>query len=221
MDFSFLLNRYHFDPKALEAKGFVHQAGVYSLRRSFADPNFYAIIRIGKDLFDIKVYETSFNEEYIPFTLKTTQSPLVAGMKDQVNDWVNELVREVNKGNKTLKKAMAFCREHLGPDEDHPFNEGTHPSTTVFRTAKSGKWYALFMEIKPEHLGFPGEERLSIVNLKENPKKIPEVVDRRHVLPAYHMNKHYWIMMILDETLPEELMEELLTDSYNEVKAKK
>jgi hypothetical protein len=59
MDFSFLLNRYHFDPKALEAKGFVHQAGVYSLRRSFADPNFYAIIRIGKDLFDIKVYETS------------------------------------------------------------------------------------------------------------------------------------------------------------------
>jgi predicted DNA-binding protein (MmcQ/YjbR family) len=221
MDFSFLLSRYRFDPKTLEAKGFVNKEGVYSLQKSFADPNFYAIIRIGKDLFEIKVYETSFNEEYIPFTLKTTQSPLVAGMKEQVNDWVNELVTEANQGNEAQKKAMAYCRERLGPYEDHPFNEGAHPSTTVFRTSKGGKWYALFMEIKPEHLGFPGEEPLAIVNLKENPKKIPEVVDQKHVLPAYHMNKHYWIMMILDETLPEELMEELLTDSYNEVKAKK
>ena len=145
MDFSFLLSRYHFDPQALQEKGFKEKAGVFSLQKPFADPNFYAIIRIGKELFDIKVYETSFNEEYIPFTLKTTQSPLVAGMKEQVNDWVAELVRQASKGNDAKEKAMAYCREHLGPYEDHPFDEGTHPSTTVFRIAKKGKWYALFM----------------------------------------------------------------------------
>jgi len=221
MDFSYLLARYTFPQALLSQEGFQENEGIYSLKKTFSDSNFYGIIRIGDSLFDIKVYETSFDEEYIPFTLKTTQSPLVAGLKEQVNEWVNALIEKAEESNDMVKQTMAYCEQKSGLSPDHPFDEGSHPTSSVYRIAKAGKWFALFMRIKPASLGLEGEKTLEVVNLKEDPETMDKIVDHVHVFPAYHMNRKYWITLVLDSTLPLETMKALIDGSYHEVKAKK
>lgn len=34
------------------------------------------------------------------------------------------------------------------------------------------------------------------------------------IIPGYHMNKEHWITLILDESIPDELVQKLITDSY-------
>ena len=44
-----------------------------------------------------------------------------------------------------------------------------------------------------------------------------ETVDNKAVFPAYHMNKKYWITVILSSDVPFEKITALLDESYAEV----
>jgi predicted DNA-binding protein (MmcQ/YjbR family) len=221
MDFSYLLEHRHYEPERLRKAGFEERSGIFSLKRPFADPNFYGIIRIGEGLFEIKVYETSFDEEYIPFTLKTVQSPLVAGLREQVNDWINTLLSEDFDQNDAKEKLLAYAQEKYHSPADHPFDEKPYERSTVLRVKEGGKWYALFMGVPAKCLSFPDESDIQIVNLKESEKTIETAVDNLHVFPAYHMNKKYWVTLLLDPTMNLETAKALLDESYTLVSAKK
>jgi Uncharacterized protein conserved in bacteria len=221
MDFSFLLEHHRLNLQALTQDGFALTEGTYQKKRAFADLNFYGIIRLNQDIFDIKVYETSFDEEYIPFTLKSVQSPLVAGLKEQVNAWVNELLAKDFDQNDLRKKTIAYCEEKYGSKEEHPFDEDPYAASSVLRVGPQGKWYALFMGVPAKSMGFPSSEEIQIVNLKEKPEDMERIIDHIHVFPAYHMNKKYWITVLLDETLDFSHLSDLIEESYQLVKGTK
>lgn len=218
MDFSFLLEHHKPNPEALLHDGFSFENGFFQKRQVFTDPNFYGIIRIGETLFDIKVYETSFDEEYIPFTLKTIQSPLVAGLKEQVNAWVNDLLKKDFDQNDIRNKLIHYCEEKYHSPEEHPFDENPYAASSVLRTEPKGKWYALFLTVPAKVMGFPGEEQIQILNLKEKPEEMGEIIDNVHVFHAYHMNKKYWVTVVLDNTIPFERVCDLIERSYQLVK---
>jgi len=147
MDFSYLLSHHKLDPVLLEKAGFCKDNEVYTLRQYFADPNFYAIYRIGVSLFEVKVYETSFDEEYIPFALKSVGTSLVAGLREQVNEEVKRLLQTAFKQNDVKNRLFAYGQERHGSLPEHPFAEDPHVTAMVLRVKKAGKWYALFMSI--------------------------------------------------------------------------
>lgn len=39
-------------------------------------------------------------------------------------------------------------------------------------------------------------------------------LDRVHFYPAYHMNKKYWITIVLDKEVDEPLVQQLLAERY-------
>jgi predicted DNA-binding protein (MmcQ/YjbR family) len=214
MDFSFLLEHHHLNPERLLADGFSFQQGLYEKKQAFSDPNFYGIIRLGPALFEIRVYETSFDEEYIPFTLKTVQTSLVAGLKEQVNTWVQTILEQDFDQNDVKNRLIAYCKEKYHSELDHPFDEDPYKAALVLRVEPHGKWYALFMDVKASAMGLKSESDIQIVNLKEKPEEMKDIVDNVHVFPSYHMNKTYWITLILDETIPFERVCELAEKSY-------
>lgn len=221
MDFSYLLSHHKYNPALLEKAGFCKDNEVYRLRESLADPNFYAIYRIGPALFEVKVYETSFDEEYIPFTLKSVQTPLVAGLREQVNDKIKELLATVFDQNAMRERLLTYGEEKHGSVPDHPFDEDEHIPATVLRVKKAGKWYALFMGIPAKKMGFKDDGEIQVVNLKADPQKMDETIDNVHFFHAYHMNKKLWITIILDETTPWEKATRLLDESFALVSQKK
>ena len=62
------------------------------------------------------------------------------------------------------------------------------------------------------------KENADIINLKLESDEIETLIKKEGFYPAYHMNKKYWITLILDETLSDETIIEYIKKSYENVK---
>jgi predicted DNA-binding protein (MmcQ/YjbR family) len=93
-----------------------------------------------------------------------------------------------------------YCLSFTGAQETFPFG----PNTSVFKVA--GKMFALSQL---------GADSLR-VSLKCEPQ-LAQVLREAHaeVLPGYHLNKRHWNTVIIDGSLPEQLVKDLIEDSYD------
>ncbi len=104
----------------------------------------------------------------------------------------------------TFAQLYDYCMAKPGTVEDYPFGE----ETLVFKVG--GKMFALTgIEALPPR-----------VNLKCDPERVPELRERYEAIrPGYHMNKSHWNTVVLDGTIPEPLICELIDHSYELVVA--
>ncbi len=90
-----------------------------------------------------------------------------------------------------------------------------YDSNAVFRHTDNRKWFALVMDVQREKLGLSGEEYADVVNLKVDDMFLRDMLIRQDgIFPAYHMNKQHWISVLLDGTVPEEKVFEMIDMSY-------
>lgn len=93
------------------------------------------------------------------------------------------------------------------------------PGNAVFRYRGNGKWFAvLIKDVKKRSLSIGGDGTVDVLNLKCDPRM--SVVDHVGVFPAYHMNKEHWISILLDGSVPMELIQNLIAFSYSLVSKK-
>ena len=94
-----------------------------------------------------------------------------------------------------------WCHARAGVTEERPFG----PSTTVFKV--EGKVFLLVVL-----------ERLPLeLSLKCEPE-LAEALRRDHpgvVRPGYHLNKRHWNTVTCDGSLPEQMVWDMLEDSYD------
>jgi len=97
-----------------------------------------------------------------------------------------------------IEELRACCIAKKGVTEEFPFGE----NTLVFKVM--GKMFAL--------TNLDGD--LSI-NLKCDPEKAIELREQFPcVLPGYHMNKKYWNTVLVDGSIPNQLLQEWIDHSY-------
>ena len=64
-------------------------------------------------------------------------------------------------------------------------------------------------------LGIEDKKEIEIINLKFDKNQALDFVESNdHIFPAYHMNKNNWITILLDGSLSDELISELIKKSY-------
>src|ERR671937_1114039 len=92
------------------------------------------------------------------------------------------------------------CLSFTGAEETFPFG----PETSVFKVA--GKMFALSQL---------GADSLR-VSLKCEPG-LAEALRGAHaaVLPGYHLNKRHWNTVMIDGSLPEQVLKDMIEDSYD------
>ena len=95
-------------------------------------------------------------------------------------------------------------RDHLlsftGADETFPFG----PNTSVFKVG--GKMFAL-SQLRADSLR---------VSLKCEPRLAEALREARAaVIPGYHLNKRHWNTVIVDGSLPEQMVKDMIEDSYD------
>ena len=100
----------------------------------------------------------------------------------------------------TLENLQAHLMGFPGSDASYPFNE----TAQVFKAG--GKIFAIVAT---------DADPLSI-NLKADPNDALAYRDiyPRAVRPGYHMNKKHWNTVILNGTVPEAVLKEMIRDSY-------
>lgn len=119
------------------------------------------------------------------------------------------------------KWLLRYIREELGGEPEYLFKSS--PDTAVFRHESNRKWYAALMTVSKRKLGFPEEELCDIVDLKSGPILSAVFRGQSGVFPGYHMNKEHWITVLLDGSVPEEQLRQMVELSYDltDIKAKK
>jgi predicted DNA-binding protein (MmcQ/YjbR family) len=92
------------------------------------------------------------------------------------------------------------CLSFTGAEETFPFS----PETSVFKVA--GKMFAL--------------SRLAADSLRISLKCEPELAEglraaHAAVLPGYHLNKRHWNTVVVDGSLPDQMLRDMIEDSYD------
>jgi predicted DNA-binding protein (MmcQ/YjbR family) len=94
----------------------------------------------------------------------------------------------------------AWCLRHPGAIEDFPFG----PTTSVFKVA--GKMFALSgLDRTPLKVSVKCEPELAVALRETHPA----------IRPGYHLNKRHWNTIALDGSLPDQLVRDLIEDSYD------
>jgi predicted DNA-binding protein (MmcQ/YjbR family) len=103
-----------------------------------------------------------------------------------------------------------------------------YPRFAVLRHRGSRKWYGSVMNVSRDKLGLPvadamdetaagaaiGSAEVDVLNVKCDPGIVYLSKDTPGILPAYHMNKQHWVSVLLDGTVPDERVFQLLDDSW-------
>lgn len=115
-----------------------------------------------------------------------------------------------------------FLDNHIthtyGATAEYPW--ASAPSYGVYRHSHNKKWFAVIMDIPASKLGLKNDEIISIVNLKCDPILIGSLHKDNGIYPAYHMNKSYWISVVLDGTVDTEKLKWLTEISHTLTKGK-
>ncbi|HEY6279339.1 MAG TPA: MmcQ/YjbR family DNA-binding protein [Streptosporangiaceae bacterium] len=98
----------------------------------------------------------------------------------------------------------ARCLGLPGAVEEFPFGD----EVSVFKVG--GKMFAVCqLDARPLHLSVKCEPELAVQLRAAHPA----------IVPGYHLNKRHWNTITLDGSLPDQMVTDLLTDSYDLVVA--
>ena len=89
-----------------------------------------------------------------------------------------------------------------------------YPSFLVLRHSGNRKWFAVIMDIPRKNLGLTGEGKVSVVNLKCDPRLIGSFREEPGIFPGWHMNKTHWLSVALDGAVEDEKIRFLVDMSY-------
>jgi|SRR4051812_34461546 predicted DNA-binding protein (MmcQ/YjbR family) len=99
-----------------------------------------------------------------------------------------------------IEQLRDYCLAKPGAEETFPFG----PDTLVFKI--NGKIF-LLTSLNSQPLQF---------NVKCDPEKAIDLREQyRSVLPGYHMNKKYWNTVVIDGSIPSDLLQQFIDDSYS------
>jgi len=94
----------------------------------------------------------------------------------------------------------AWCLEQPGAIEDFPFG----PEHSVFKVG--GKIFAISaLEREPLEVSVKCEPELAVALRNSYPA----------IRPGYHLNKRHWNTVTLDGSLPDQIVRDLVEDSYD------
>lgn len=94
------------------------------------------------------------------------------------------------------------------------------PEYAVFRHRSNNKWFALVAKVPKDKLGLDSEGDSCIINLKSKAEDVITLTMIDGILPAYHMNKKYWLSVLLDGSVDDIMICELLDTSYELTKSR-
>ena len=110
------------------------------------------------------------------------------------------------------EEIFEYVKKQYGTVPEYLWKES--PESAVLRHS-NGKWYAVIMQVEKSRLGLEGDTKVDIIDVKCDPDMVGLLTQTYGFLPGYHMNKKYWITMLLDGTISEAKILDFLDMSYD------
>lgn len=196
--------------------GFKFENGNYKYTKKLLD-GFEVCITFENNRVFGKIIDTNLNEEYINYRIESQDGAFVNKIRNEYEQLLNDVLNNCfdklyffsNQANRIAD--IIFKTYNNRPE----FLFEKSPNHGVFREENSDKWYALIMNIDKSKLNKNLSGEVEIINVKVDSSKITELMLKKGFYPSYHMNKKNWISIVLDETVPDNEIIEMIKKSHD------
>ena len=210
-----LFERLRPDITKLVTYGFVRNENSYEYSRMICNDTMRVLIRVTPpSSISGRVYD-EFDEEYVAFRPEGARGEFAANVRREYLQLLEDIAESCYHSVAFVSdQANRLCDHILASYHDEPeYIFEKFPGYAVFRH-ENKKWYGLIAELTPEQIeGL--DHKAEVINLKADPADVPSLQKMKGVYPAFHMNRKNWISVVLDGTLSDEQICELLAKSYD------
>lgn len=201
----------------LENYGFVKNEGRYSFKTCFFQEQFEAVIEISaQGAVQGRVFDIASNEEYALLNVENWQGTFVNEVRSAYKEILLDIRDTCFLKNYFIfpqsNRIAGFIKEKYA---DEPcFLWENYPNYGVFKNPETNKWYAAILNIDHAKIDKNKSGEIEIIDIKADPKNVQELLLQVGFYPAYHMNKKSWLTIILDNSLSDERIMELIAKSH-------
>ncbi len=212
-----LFKKCKFDFKKAIKYGFKKENSLYQYSKNIMNNAFRVEVEIN-DLGIVKgrVIDLSFIEEYNNFRIEGNTGSFTSQIREEfitlLKDIKNNCFIIENFIYEQSNRIATKIKEKYGDDPEFEWEK--FPGYATFKNKDSKKWYGIIMNLDINKLDTKLNGEVEIINIKLNPTEIEDLLKIDGFYPAYHMNKKSWISIILNNTLTDEKIMNLIDKSY-------
>ena len=210
-----ILKSYQFNQEKARAYGFVKNGEVWTYSRQILQGDFIMTVFITSDDVYFQVFDQETSDLYPQVHMESMRGSFVGNVREACLEILYQIRKACFEVQDFIfpqtKRIMTQVQEKYGNQLEYLWEKS--PDTAVLRHEGNKKWYAVLMKISWDKLDKGKEGLVEAVNLKHD--QVADLLLKKGIYPAFHMNKRYWISVALDDTLSDEEVLELMEKSWN------
>lgn len=212
-----VFKKYTPNNKKLIKYGFKKCNNGYKFSKMFMNDTFRADIVIdGKGHVIGKVIEVELDEEYTNFRIEGNIGEFVGSVREEYKSILQDIANncfekeyfiyeQTNRITKLINEKYNVSPEFLWDK---------FPGYGVFRNTRSNKWFGIIMNIDRSKIISDKSGEIEVLNVKLD-DVVQNYLGVEGIYPSYHLSKKSWISIILDDTLSDKEIMDLIDISYN------
>lgn len=164
-----------------------------------------------------KIYDLSFGAEYTTFRQENTIGEFASTIRAKYEELLNDIKQkctitenftsaQANRLTELIREKYADLPEFLWEDT---------PDCGIFRNKTSNKWYSAILTVNITKIcPSTSDKVVEIIDIKVKPETVTKLLEKPGYYPAYHMNKKNWLTVILDDSLSDTEIMQLIVEGY-------
>ena len=210
-----IFKSYQFNQEKACVYGFVKNGEVWTYSCQILQGDFVMTVSVVDGNLSFQVFDQETGDLYPQVHMKSMRGSFVASVREACLEILYQIRKACFDVQDFIfpqtKRIMVQVQEKYGNQLEYLWEKS--PDTAVLRHEGNQKWYAVLMRISWYKLEKGREGQVEAVNLKHD--QVADLLSKKGIYPAFHMNKRYWISVALDDTLSDEEVLELIERSWN------
>ncbi|MDE7100710.1 MAG: MmcQ/YjbR family DNA-binding protein, partial [Anaeroplasmataceae bacterium] len=205
------------DFSKLISYGFKKVESFYIFEAFICDKKMKLNLKIDESLnMESTIYDLEAEDFYTLYLVESAKGEFVGKIKEEYEQILIDIrnqcfYTEVFK-SRDAKRIISYCEEKYKDKLEFLWEKFS--DNAIIHRKDNQKWYLVFACISKAKLGLVSNEVVEIICFRMEPSKIDLIVDQKKYFRGYHMNKKHWVSIILDESIKEEELYQIIDDSY-------
>jgi predicted DNA-binding protein (MmcQ/YjbR family) len=183
----------------------------------FLNNSFKAVVKISKTgEVSGTVYDLENNDEFLPLRIENNEGSFASKVKNEYEKFLIDIRNNYFTKNYFIypqsNRITQLIIEKYGNYPEFLWEK--FDGSGIFRNEDSQKWYAGILDVEGSKIKKGKSGIIEVLDIKLDSAEIQELLLQPEFYPAYHMNKKSWITIILDESLSDKKIMELVHKSY-------
>lgn len=197
-----------------EKFGFVRVNGEYVYERAIYDGMIARITIDDSGVLSGEVYDEEFGEKYVNHRVESATGAFVVGVRNAYQALLEEIAVAISSEKRYVfdqaNRIDRYIAEKYGVTPEFMWQK--FPHFGVYRNRDTRKWFAIIMNIGRGKVlkGESGEVEVMNVKLDEQAGSFLG----NGVYPSYHMNHKSWVTILLDDTVDDARIAEMIEISF-------